>query len=188
MAYIGYGLGERVLEFKSRPDPDLVCHNFRLTEFQAPIARDQLAEFERRISMYSKNMSRLAQLLEPVPGLRIQSPGRRADPQSCYKWAVIFDQEPLADIPIDVILKAIRAEGLPMELSYGWVPSQLLFNLPESDYLLPANCPVAENIASKRTLMLAHQWLGMDEDTIVLISNVLAKLARNYHALKADAA
>jgi dTDP-4-amino-4,6-dideoxygalactose transaminase len=188
MAHIGYGPGERMGEFKSRPDPDLVCHNFRCTEFQAVIIRDQLRDLDRRIEEYNRSMARLAALLGGLPGVRIQSPGRRATPQSCYKWAVLFDADPLADIPAEILLKAIRAEGLPMEPSYGAVPTQLLFNLPVTDYVTADGCRVAMEIATRRTLMLSHQWLGADARTVEAIGAVIAKVAGNAAALRHEAA
>jgi dTDP-4-amino-4,6-dideoxygalactose transaminase len=188
MAHIGYGPGERMGEFRSRPDPDLICHNLRCTEFQALIIRDQLTDLDRRIAGYNRSMARLATLLEGIPGLRIQAPGRLTTRQSCYKWAVVFDTDPLADISATTLLSAIRAEGLPMEPSYGAVPTQLLFNLPATDYAIADGCPVAMGIATGRTLMLSHPWLGADAATIDAVGAVIAKVAGNAAALRQEAA
>lgn len=185
LSHIGYAPGEKMGQFKSTPAADLVCHNFRCTEFQALILRDQLSQFGERIREYADNVKRLEVRLADIPGVRVQSPGRRADRQSYYKLVLIFDTMPLADIPLSTLLKAINAEGIPMEGTYGSVYSHTLFNLPSSDFVLPkGGCPIAEGIASNRAAVLAHQWLSADPDVIDVVANAIAKVSANADALQ----
>lgn len=101
---------------------------------------------------------------------------------------MIFDSDPLAGIPAERLLAAIRAEGLPMERSYGAVTTQLLFNLPATDFVTADECRVAMGLATRRTLMLSHQWLGADATIIETIAAVLAKVAANAAALRQETA
>lgn len=186
LSHIGYAPEEGMGQYKSRPDPDLICSNFRCTELQALILRDQFAQFPKLLDKYIRNLAYLDKRIAAIPGMRVQSPGRLTDRRSCFKWTVIFDQDPLKGIPLDALLKAINAEGVPMSRSYPPVYRHTLFNLAPSDYRLPeGGCPVAEDIAGARAASLFHQWLGADEDVIETIADVLAKVAKNAASLHA---
>lgn len=184
--HFGYGPGEGMGRFTRKPDPDLICYNFRLTEFQALILRRQLQALPKITASYDAQAQLLDQLLANVAGVRAQARGSRANPQSFYKWIAVFDEEPLANIPIDKIIQAINAEGLPMERTYGVVYKHTLFNLAPSAYQITDDkCTVAETIAAERTAQLSHQWLASDEPVIQRIAEILAKVSANADRLKA---
>lgn len=185
LSHIGYAIGEKMGQFKSKPAPGLICHNFRCTEFQALILRDQLRSFGGRVRQYAESVAYIEKRLANVPGVRVQSPGKHADLQSYYKVVLIFDREPLAGIPLQTILQAIDAEGVPMDATYGAVYEHTLFNLPPSDFVLPeGGCPIAEGIAGTRAAVLAHQWLAMDPNVIDDIASAIEKVSANAAALR----
>jgi dTDP-4-amino-4,6-dideoxygalactose transaminase len=168
------------------PPEGFVCHNFRATEFQAVILQEQLPELADRIMRYNANVMQLTSGLADVPGIRVQSPGRLANPQSYYALAFIFDSEPLEHIPIEILSEAIAAEGLRLTPTYGPVYCHTLFNLPPHMYrIAEEGCPVAEDLATKHTLTLPHQWLDTDTQTIDVIVNILTKVATNADGLSA---
>lgn len=186
LSHIGYAPGEAMGHYKSKPDADLVCNNYRCTELQAFLLREQFEQFPKLIDTYNRSLKYLDDRIANIPGVRVQSPGRLTDRRSCFKWTVIFDQEPLNKIPLDVLLKAINAEGVPMSRGYPPVYRHTLFNLPPSDYVIPdEGCKVAEDIAGARAAGLFHQWLGAGDDVLEAIGDVLTKIASNSASLRA---
>ncbi|MER9230424.1 DegT/DnrJ/EryC1/StrS family aminotransferase [Mesorhizobium sp. M0664] len=187
MKHFGYGPGESMGKFTSKPAPDLVCHNFRLTEFQALILRRQLTALPQLTARYDSHAQLLDQLLANIPGVRAQTRGSRANPQSFYKWIAIFDEEPLAGVSVDRIIQAVNAEGLPMERTYGAVYNHTLFNLVENTYrITDGKCSITETLAAERTAQLSHRWLASDEAVIYRIAEILAKVSANADQLKAS--
>lgn len=178
--HIGYSQFDLPHVFANRPPEDLVCHNFRATEFQAVLLLNQLPYLGQRIKKYNTNAERLTQMLTPLPGIRVQKCGRLANPQSYYGFILIFDEEPLVRVPLETLLKALAAEGLRegVYTTYGPVYQHTLFNIPPSKYRLALEgCPVAEGLAFQRTLVLPHQWLGADERTIDTLGNIFLKIS-----------
>ncbi len=187
LKHIGYAPGQAQGMAESGPPPGLVCRNYRGNEFQAAILRDGLVTLEERIARYNRNAATLEGMLAEVPGVRVQSRGRLADPQSYYAFGVIFDSEPLADIPIARLVEAARAEGLVSigPRGYGPVYSHMLWNVPEGRYrIADGGCPVAETVGTDRLATLSHPHLGMDDASLQKIGEVIAKVARGADALR----
>jgi len=183
--HIGYSAGTVQGKAASGPDEGLICHNFRGTEFQALILRDQLAGLEQLIATYNENATRLENRLADVEGVRVQARGRLAGPQSYYAWCAIFDEGPIADVPLPRILEALSAEGLPIGGTYGPVYSHLLFNLPPHEYkMAEGGCPVSEGIGTKRTAVMGHAWLGSSAEQIDIIGDIIAKVVEGAGELR----
>ena len=182
--HIGYAAGTTQGKAAQGPPPGLCCHNFRGTEFQAVILMDQLNGLETLIDRYSANAAKIEQRLSGVPGVRVQARGRKASPQGYYSLVFIFDEEPLADVPLQYISEAIAAEGLGLAPTYGPVYRHLLFNLSPEQYRIHGeSCPVAETTGTTRSLCLAHQHLMSDDKIIDTIGNIIAKVAENAEEL-----
>lgn len=176
--HIGYTAKAMEGRPTEKPAVGFVCHNFRATEFQAAILQEQLPELADRIARSNANAARLTNGLAEVPGIRVQSPGCLANPQSYYALVFIFDSEPLVDIPIELLSDAIAAEGLRLNPTYGPVYRHTLFNLlPHMYHIAEETCPVAEELATKHAITLPHQWLDSDAQTIDTIVNILTKVA-----------
>ncbi len=185
--HMGYALHDHARMPTSRPPTSLICHNFRATEFQATILHHQLKMLEQRIQVYNSNATRLTHYLEAIPGLRVQARGRLANPQSYYGFVVIFHDGPLASVSTEIILAALAAEGIKAGISttYGPVYHHLLFNVPPAAYRIAVpGCPVAETLATKQAIVLAHQWLGADEQTIETLGAIFMKLVTHAGTLQ----
>ncbi|HVF09342.1 MAG TPA: DegT/DnrJ/EryC1/StrS family aminotransferase [Abditibacteriaceae bacterium] len=186
--HIGYADGAKQGASSSGPPSDLMCYNFRATEFQAAILRHQLLNLDDLMETYNQNAARFEAQLAAVPGLRVQSRGRLSTRQSYYAFCVVFDEDPLGDIPVATILDALRAEGLAAGTTYGTVYNHMLFTVPADKYCIAAgSCPVAEITGSQRTVVLPHQWLGADDATIEAIGAIFSKVAHNAEALSTHA-
>ena len=187
LKHIGYASGEGQGMAESGPPEGLICHNYRGNEFQAAILQDGLASLGERIGRYNRNAARIEAMLAGVPGLRVQSRGRLAGPQSYYGFVLVFDSEPLADIPIGRIVEAARAEGLATigPRGYGPVYRHMLWNVPAGKYrIADEGCQVVETIGTERLALIGHSHLGMDDGAIEQIGEVIVKVARNADALR----
>lgn len=184
LKHIGYGPGELKGGARGGLAADLVCHNFRGTEFQAVILLDQLKKFDARIAAYNDNAARIEKRLARCKNLRVQRRGRRTDRQSYYALAVIF-QNALAAVPIRRIADAARAEGFPqLGGTYGPVYRHALWNLPAKDYRIHGGaCPVSEGLATANTAVIMHHWLGCSAAVVDRIAEILAKIDANAAAL-----
>lgn len=183
--HIGYADGAKQGASASGPPSDLMCYNFRGTEFQAAILQHQLLGMDELMETYNRNAARLEERFADVPGLRVQSRGRLSTRQSYYAFCVICDEDPLGDVPLPIILDALRAEGLTLGGTYGTVYNHMLFTVPANKYrIVEGGCPTAENAGSQRTVVMAHQWLGADDATIEAIGDIFIKVARNADQLR----
>ena len=183
--HIGYGAATAQGRPSAGPPPGLICHNFRATEFQALILRDQLKALPELIETYNANAARIEARLAGSDGLRVQERGRLAGPQSYYGLVILCDEGPLSEVPQARILEAVHAEGLSLSGTYGSVYHHTLWNLPASDFrIADGGCPIADGIATTHALVLAHQWLGADEKTIEAIGDILVKVAANADELR----
>lgn len=186
--HIGYSDGTTQGKATAGPPAGLQCHNFRGTEFQAAILLDQVETLPSLIATYNKNADRLAEILRGVPGVRVQSRGRRVKPQSYYTWTILLDGDSLSDIPVQLIREAIAAEGLGGYGGYGAVDKHMLFNLGASEYRIgPGGCPVSHEGAATRIFAIAHQFLAAPPADIERIGHAIAKVATQHDALRRKA-
>ena len=180
--HIGYGAGTAQGGAVSGPPAGLETHNYRGTGFQALILSDQLKGLPALIEQYNKSASIIEAKLAGIEGVRVQARGRLAGPQGYYALTIIFDKEPLNDIPLATILEACKAEGLLLGETYGPVYQHMLFNLSEGEYRIDGgSCPVAEKTGFERAACLSHPYLGCDESTIERIADILAKVGQLGH-------
>lgn len=175
--HIGYAGGTVQGAALSGPPVGLQPHNYRGTGFQALILNDQLKGLPSLIEKYNKNAAIIEAKLSSVKGVRVQARGRLAGPQGYYSLTIIFDKEPLNDIPLETIIERCKYEGLQLGQTYGPVYQHMLFNLGEGEYRIDGgSCPVAEGIGFERAACLGHQYLGCDESTIERIGDIIAKV------------
>lgn len=185
LKHIGYPPASAQGKAGTSPAPDLVCSNFRGTEFQAVILRDQLADLKELIETYNANAAIIEERLAGVPGVRVQARGRLSGPQSYYAFAIILDDE-IVTVPHAKICEAIAAEGLSINNTYGPVYKHVLWNLTGDKFRLPeGGCTVADTIGSHNCLVLLHWVLGSEPEVIEKIGDILVKVLSNLHALAA---
>ncbi len=184
MKHIGYNHGTAQGKAAVGPPPGLQCHNFRGTDFQAVILRSQLEQLEERIATYNSNAAILEERLNALPGVRVQSRGRLADPQSYYAFAVSLVDGPIAQLPLETVQAALGAEGFGTGRTYGTVYGHVLFNAsPETYRIANGSCPVSEGLGTNQTLTFLHYWLGSDQDTISAIGDAFEKVATQAETL-----
>lgn len=182
--HIGYGKNTAQGEANEGPPVGLHCHNYRGTAFEATILKDQLEGLPDLIERYNRSAEIINNKIADIPSVRIQTKGRLASPQGYYTLVVIFDGEGIKDIPLARIIEACAAEGLQLGITHGTVYKHLLFNLAENEYRIDkGSCPVTEIIGTERAAMLAHPYLGCDDETAAKIGDVIAKVVKNHKEL-----
>lgn len=182
MKQIGYGYGEIPRHAKSGPPPGLLCYNYRATAFHPLILEEQLKGLDGRLERYRKAVAYLEERLSQSTRLRFQKPGRKAGRQGRFGWVAIFDHPQYTDIPIDLLQKAIAAEGLPFFRAEGPIYRFILFNVDAKDYRIDQPCLITENICA-RSLWLLHPYLDLDARQIERMADAIEKVLTNRDTL-----
>jgi len=182
--HIGYARNVAQGAASDGPPIGLPCHNYRGTAFEATILKDQMEGLSDLIDRYNRTAAIINEKIADIPGIKIQTKGRLASPQGYYTLAFIFDGEGIKEIPIARIIEACVAEGLQLSGTYGPVYKHLLFNLAESEYRIDGgSCPISEINGTERTAMLAHPYLGCNDETAAKMGEIIAKVVKNYKEL-----
>jgi hypothetical protein len=137
--------------------------------------------------------------LRKVPGITILEPKAKVTRQGLYGFGVRFDPEAFGGLPQDIVINAIKAEGVPIQAPYNivyksglWTPGEKLVNFgkgvnPAEKLGLNSSCPVAERISYKEGLvMLHHMFLGTAADMEDIVA-AFEKVQKNASELRFDA-
>lgn len=185
--HIGYAPNTKQGQATGSLTPDLICHNYRATEFQAMILRQQLKHLNTLARRRDDNAMMLTEGLERIPGVRAQARGTKAGPQSYYCYMVTLDLEAWSNATCAQIRAALKKEGIPVAPTYGSVYRHPLWNLPASRYRIHGDrrdalgpvCPVAESIGTQRTLGVPHQVLDWSEENRMKLIAAFQKVHRH---------
>lgn len=120
--------GESIAD-ESTPDAELDCmvgFNFRMTELSAAVGVAQLRKLPENNRVRSENARFLAERLRRLPGLDV--PAWVDDPANViHVLPVLYDAD-AAGAPREVVMAAIRAEGVPVGQGYQrLMPANPLF-------------------------------------------------------------
>ena len=91
---------------------------YRMHELEAAILLPQLATLPEEIHRRDDNAQYLAQLLEKIPGIIPQKRYPAVTQGGYYLFGLRYLKEAFDDIPRDVFLRALRAEGIPHTTMY----------------------------------------------------------------------
>lgn len=87
---------------------NMVGHNFRLTELQAAIGREQLKRLDDLIAQRLKNIAYISERCQDMPGFRPAE--ARPDSKHIYYMQAFLYDEAMTGVPRDRFYKAIKAE------------------------------------------------------------------------------
>ena len=182
LSHIGYQRGAKQGEPSTPPPMGLICHNYRVTEFQAIILLDQLETLRKDTELRAKNADYLREKLEAIPGIRVQTKGRCATLQSYYMYGVMVDDKMLKPgIDIKQVCEALKAEGV-LGFNRGWgnvMYRQRLWSVPENMYRIESN-QVAEQIVYKQLLIAGLNWLMAEKTELDRFVEAVAKVMDAY--------
>ena len=181
LSHIGYQYASKQGQSGTPPPMGLICHNYRITEFQALILLSQLARLREYTLLRAKNADILRKRLNAIDGIQVQSPGRCATLQGYYQYAIKVDPAKLKDgITRKEVLDALQAEGLAIGPGWGKVMyRQTLWSVPENLYRI-ASSAVAEQIVYNELMCLQLSWLMMSETDTGKVAECFEKVMSEY--------
>lgn len=148
---------------------NLVGMNFRMTELTAAMGVAQLAKLDENNRVRTENAHFLADQLKDLPGLKVPDYPPGVVP---HVFPLIYDAH-VTGVRRDMILAALRAEGIPVgsgylrlmyenpiflnKIAYGkdhcpW--SCHLYNFPRN--YQSGDCPIAENLLREKFIWFYH--------------------------------
>ena len=162
----------------------LLGHNYRISEFQAAILREQLQRLDEQHERRARAVARLEQAIADVPGIALLAADPRVTRRTHYQTLLRYDASGFAGVPRDHVLLALQAEGLPCHgRFYVPIDEDPLFARDAKTNPAVAmgfawggdRFPVARRAAYEATIWLPHElFLGPDAD----VDDIAAILAR----------
>jgi dTDP-4-amino-4,6-dideoxygalactose transaminase len=145
-------------------DVTMLGDNYRITTMQAALGLSQLSRLEDTVAARSEIADRYDALLSDVPGVELppRAPDRRS---SWHLYAIEIDEDAFG-CRRDVVIDALRAEGIEATLHY---PAVHLLSLYRSHGGLPGTAPRAERLCGRLvTLPLYPEMTISDQDDVVI--------------------
>ena len=164
-----------------KPPMGLLCHQYRMTEFQAAIILDQLAHQDELRAKRMQQFRKLEKLLEGVPGIRLQKTSCPDDLRAFYFICFILKLEELKPgIDRDTVMKTLEAEGVFLNIGWGYpIYGMGIWNaLPEVyEKKDTTNC---DELMYKRQLVCTGNMLLTEDDVINKFAEAIDKVMRAY--------
>jgi len=179
--HIGYSDGQKQGQAATGPDEGLVCHNYRGLEFNAVILTESLKRLRAQTALRDRNAQYFTACIRDIPGITVQSRGRRADVQGYYNFVLLLDPARLKPaITIKEVRAALNAEGVACGIGgYGPVYKHMLWNVPKTGYRIYSNA-VVEDTCSNRHLGVPHSWLLTNKPFMKAVANAVRKVMIAY--------
>ena len=164
-----------------KPPMGLMCHQYRMTEFQALIILDQLAHQNELRAKRMQQFRKLEKLLSSTPGIRLQKTSHEDDLRAFYFVCFILRLEELrSDIDRDAIMKALEAEGVFLNIGWGYpIYGMAIWNTPPEMYV-KKETPNCDELMYRRQLVCSGNMLLADDDVISKFAEAIDKVMRAY--------
>ncbi|MDE3084053.1 MAG: DegT/DnrJ/EryC1/StrS family aminotransferase [Verrucomicrobiota bacterium] len=171
--------------------------NYRMTDFQAAVLIAQLERLDEQLATKSANERIFRSQVQQISGLEVLAQKSAVTRQGMYGLALRFDPGLFANVPVDLLVDALHAEGIPVQRTYDvvyrsplWTPGARTVKLgpgenPMVRLGLNGRCPVAERIAAEGLVVLHHVFLGSADDMADLAAG-FAKVQANAGELRFD--
>ncbi|MEW6359864.1 MAG: DegT/DnrJ/EryC1/StrS family aminotransferase [Planctomycetota bacterium] len=163
---------------KDRPfyEFHVIAWNLRMTEFQGALLSAQFERFDEQIEHREELATHFAEELEKIPGVRATKRDPRVTRWGFYYYTFKFISKEFEGVTRDQFLKAVRAEGAPINAG-GHI--QPLYHNPvykESRASYRAEpCPNCEYAWKEEALSIGHSiFLGPKQD----IDDILAAIRK----------
>jgi len=144
----------------------LIGYNFRMTELTAALGIAQLKKLDENNRVRTRNAERLIKGLQGLKGLTVPPLGEGT---VCHILAMLYD-ESVTGVPRTTIALAVRAEGIALGTGYvkpmyaypmylkkiAFGKGGFPFSASSGRTYKKGDCPVAEELLSKRFLWFYH--------------------------------
>ncbi|WP_291764665.1 DegT/DnrJ/EryC1/StrS family aminotransferase [Caldivirga sp. UBA161] len=174
----------------------ILSSNYRLSEIQAALLLSRLRKLPNEVRVKHENGKLLADMIRRIGVVEPTRSDDRVTVRGYYYFVMLYKPEELDNIPKDVFIEALRAEGVPVGESYGpplyrqpafsrgnlikAVPRHILERMPNYEEL---NLPGAEEFA-RRELVLPHQILLAPREALELVAAAIEKIKEHADELK----
>ncbi|HEX7003726.1 MAG TPA: DegT/DnrJ/EryC1/StrS family aminotransferase [Trueperaceae bacterium] len=159
-------------------EPERAGGNYRMTEFQAAVLRCQLGRLDEQIARRQENVALLRESLEQVPGVGVAEEDPRVTRHPYYQVVLNYDAA-LFGVPKSLLLRALAAEGVPLES--GYLPLHRIALFREAGRCLP--CPVSERAADESVLWLSFRMALAQPEQIETVARALLRIHRQRELL-----
>jgi len=150
--------------------------NLRMTEWQGAVLRAQLRRFPEQHRVRNENAVALNAALDEIPGIRPPRRDPRMGSQGNYCYVFHYDASEFAGLELRAFEAALKAEGIPMGVSYPSLSDLALFRhenfgprlragAPRGAYA-DVHLPVAERAAASTVWLQHRMLLGSREDVL----------------------
>lgn len=173
--------------------------NYRITEFQAAILLAQLTRLEQQLAVKARNVALFEQNLSRLPGVRVSPRKPKLTRPGMYGLSLTVDPEAFGNLPQELLISALVAEGIPAQRPYDvvyrsplWTSGTRTLRPPEGTRVeevlaLASECPVAEEISLETGVVLLHHlFLGTEQDMTDLAEG-FRKVQENAGELRREA-
>jgi len=170
-----------------------IGHNHRMGEFQGVVLRAQLSRLPEQCRTRQHNYDSFLAKIAGIPGL-VPRKLRPDASQRCLSVLILtFTGEGWDGLHRDVVLEALRAEGVPATLGYGWANYRnpafatmqqtlgqhaFAFGVERfPDWLqYAARCPATERACRDRAIFMPHALLLGSEADMQTLADAFAKV------------
>jgi 3-amino-5-hydroxybenzoate synthase len=168
--------------------------NYRLSEWQGAVLCAQLGRLDEQTRRRHSNARLLDKALAAIDGITPQVLDPRCTRNGHYAYIFHFDPKSFAKVPVNKLMKALEAEGIPCEPGYPPVHSLDLFQSGayrqrlageqknEPHRFLQQSFVNAQREFSETIWIPQHALLG-DEEDISKIAAAVEKIQKNAREL-----
>ena len=184
-AYRFHNLGR--LEHKGQYEFYEMSSNLRLTDLQGALLLSQMPRFEQQVARRNEACKRLDEKLAAIDGIAPQPADERITRRGFYYYIYRYNAEAFKGLPRERFLEALRAEGVKgAGKGYGKALHRyaLFQNLDvpaeyKNSQYTRQSFPVSERLAGQELCTFAHQVLLLDDASLDLIPEAIAKIQEN---------
>jgi dTDP-4-amino-4,6-dideoxygalactose transaminase len=181
-AYSMHNAG-RTFAAESRWVHDTLGWNIRPTEYQAVLLLDRLDRFDALQDIRAANFAALNQRLAELASVRPLTLHPSVRRHGMYMFVLRYHAEHCGGLPIDEFVRAVQAEGVPLQRCYEATLSaqiamqRLIARRP--DYVRALPTPVADRAVGEILYLASNLFLGSRADTDD-IADALYKVTGRY--------
>ncbi|WP_291999269.1 DegT/DnrJ/EryC1/StrS aminotransferase family protein [Caldivirga sp.] len=174
----------------------ILSSNYRLSEIQAALLLSRLRKLPSEVKVKNENGKVLADMIKRTGVVEPTRNDDRVTVRGYYYFVMLYKPEELNNIPKEVFIEALRAEGVPVGVSYGpplykqpafkrenlvkSIPKYILDRMPNYERL---NLPGAEEFA-RRELVLPHYLLLAPREAFELVVAAIEKIKEHVNELQ----
>jgi len=164
--------------------------NARMTEWQAAILDAQMDKLDEEIEKRMANAQYLNSLLSQIPCVEPMAHDERVTRNSCHLFLFKYKSETCKELPREIFLKALAAEGVPCSPGYISLYKQAMLQSDEMKRATGSKIEYAklylentEKAATKEGIWLTQNLLLGEKKDIDDIANAILKIYENVDEL-----